>query len=207
MPASIVTEPKPGSPPYSTLEAITGDENLFILAPQPGDESLLAGGLIAQCCRRGRPPFVMVVHDGSTSAPGDPGGIARRHERETRAAVGHLGLPGERLLMAGLYDGADLSPGTVFDAVVRAVALVMWARDCNVVCAPAVPSIGRIAEAVADRTGVGRLVYGSGPLLLDIDPDLPAKRAAVAAHTAIHTVAPGDVECFARGLRPGRGPA
>jgi LmbE family N-acetylglucosaminyl deacetylase len=127
--------------------------------------------------------------------------LAALHERETRVAARCLGLPSGRLLMTGLFDGTIPDSGPVFDAVVRAVVLVMWARDCNVICAPwagAGPverATDRIAEAVAARSGVAQLAYaaaGSGVLTLDISRDLPAKQQAIAAHRS-HPQARGAV--------------
>ena len=37
---------------YAQIAALTGNETLLILAPNPLDESLYCGGLIAACCRR-----------------------------------------------------------------------------------------------------------------------------------------------------------
>ncbi len=203
----------PGDSRNGTLQAITGNETLLVLAPGPGDESLACGGLIAGCCRQGRPPFVMVLGDGTASHAGLPDAVARLHDRETREAVACLGLPGERLLMAGLYDGQIPVSGLVFDAVVRAVTLVMWARDCNVICAPwphaaALPgerATYRVAEAVAAASGVGMLAWAPPPengWRLDITPWLGRKRRALAAHAAMQGAAapPGlcDYEVFLR---------
>jgi LmbE family N-acetylglucosaminyl deacetylase len=192
--------------PIASAGAITGGDNLLLLVPHPGDESLCCGGLIAELCQRGRPPFVMVLDDGSAS-PGStqqaPEERARQHERETRTAVQLLGLPANRLLMVGLFEGTIPSDGPVFDAVVRAVALVMWARDCNIICAPAPDApdpadvaTHHIATEVATRTGVGQLHYtlpdwlpvsSPGPTpagrRLDISAHLPRKHAAIATHT------------------------
>lgn len=191
--------------PYATLQAITGDENLLVLVPGPGEESRDCGGLIAESCQRGRPPFVMVLGDGSGSHPHSaeypPDRLANLHERETRAAMERLGLPHGRLLMAGVHDGHIPAGGAGFDAVVRGVTLVMWARDCNVICAPwPGPDDGggrgatwRIARAVSGTSGVGLLAYAAGDGVpagaagawrLDISGQLAAKRAAVAAHAS-----------------------
>ena len=195
--------------PYGDIGTITGDENLLILAPNPADECLDCGGLIAAGCRRGRPPFIMVLGDGTGSHPHSreypPDRLANLHDHETRAAVACLGLPAARLLMAGLYDGAIPESGPVFDAVVRAVTLVMWARDCNVVCAPwpndecpaGYRATYRIAQAVAAGSGVGLLAFarhdvsasapeqGVAGWRIDIAAQLEAKRAAIAAHAAL----------------------
>ena len=190
---------------FGSWETVTGDENILILAPNPADESLHCGGLIARCCRRGRPPFVMVLTDGSAAGPYagrmSASEIAARHERETREAVRRLGLPPDRLLMAGLYDNTVPDEGAIFDAVVQAVTSVMWARDCNIICAPSIDSVARhhasaarIANEVAARSGVGLFQYGApeaSPLppsivwQLDISPELSTKSDAIAAHDAI----------------------
>jgi len=189
--------------PTVPWETITGNENLLILAARPGDESLIFGGLIARSCRRGRPPFVVVLTDGSTLPAGSnattPDQLAARHERETRTAVRHLGLPANRLLMAGLLDGAEPRAGPAFEALADGIRLIMWARDCNVICAPSAddqPDIHRIAAAVAASSGVGLLSCLSRPRnnawCLDISAELPAKDAAIAEHAAFGMV--GDDE-------------
>ena len=148
-----------------TPEALITGENLMILVPNPGDETPSCGTLIAQCCRRGRPPFVMVLADGSA---GQSDAYAARRERDTRAALASLGLPAERVLLAGLFEGTIPESGPTFEAIIRAVTLVMWARDCNVVCAPSRDgpkadhrATAAIAAAVASRSGVALLVLQS----------------------------------------------
>ncbi len=170
--------------PIASWEALTGPENLLILAPRPGDETLYCGGLIARSCRRGRPPFVLVLTDGQTRAEAS-------REPRTRAAMQALGLPANRMLMAGLYRDSLPTEGPAFDAIARGVAVIMWARDCNVICAP-LPGEGlpdrtaahRLANAVAAATGVGLLYYpgGNGGLMLDIAPEHRAKQAALGAY-------------------------
>jgi LmbE family N-acetylglucosaminyl deacetylase len=80
----------------------------------------------------------------------------------------------------------------------------MWARDCNVICAP-VPSdqsgdsttAHRAAHAVAAATGVGMLFYPGSQcdLSLDIEPEVPAKKAALAAH-GLQALDAGRYEAF-----------
>jgi LmbE family N-acetylglucosaminyl deacetylase len=181
--------------PLTSLAAATGGENMLVLVRQPGDESLDAGGLIAEACRRGRPPFVMVLHDGCTSRPWPdafpPERAAALRERETREAVHRLGLRPDRLLMAGLFDGLTPESGPVFEAVVRAVTLVMWARDCNLILAPWPEDIScraahRIAAEVVDRTGVGHLCLAgpAGP-----PPDVEGWRIAIPTGVKRHAIA------------------
>lgn len=200
---------------FATWETITGEENLLVLAERPGDESLFCGGLIARCCRRGRPPFVVVLTDGSASPPPSNAmtadQLANLHDRETRAAVRQLGLPAERLLMAGLLDGTLPAEGPAFNAIVHGLVTIMWARDCNVICAP-VPgrlnrAAARFARAVAERSGVG-LVFcltqpddGADGWYLDITAERAAKHAAIGKHAACPgTTDPLPYERFVRGL-------
>jgi LmbE family N-acetylglucosaminyl deacetylase len=204
--------------PFASWETITGHENLLILAPHPGDESLFCGGLIARSCRRGRPPFVMVLTDGTAhpqSNADTPDRLAALHERETRAAMKCLGLPANRLLMAGLFDGTIPHEGKLFDALVQGVMLVMWARDCNVICAPWQQDTSndhraahRVAAEVAARSGVGLLAYQATNAIpaegcrLDITPDLPAKRNAIAAHALRYSKAEASLPLHETFLRP-----
>mgnify|MGYP005815871083 CR=1 FL=1 len=158
--------------PVGTAAAITAGETMLLLIPAPGDESWSCGALIAETCRRGRPPFVMVLGDGSAGAADEAAAekLARRREREIRAALPALGLPPGRLLMAGLHDGRIPASGPAFAAVVRAVALVSWARDCNLICAPwpwppdqAACRTHAVAEAVAAETGIAHRCYLARP--------------------------------------------
>jgi LmbE family N-acetylglucosaminyl deacetylase len=161
---------------FVTWEQLTGQENLLILAPMPGDETRDCGGLIARGCRRGRPPFVVVLTDGVNAAD-------RSREAEVRAATRLLGLTPNRLLLAGLFHDSLPTGGAAFDAIVHGIGMVMWARDCNVICAPWGSAAARIARAVSAATGVGLLfVWSEGPLGLDIAAEAGAKRAALAAY-------------------------
>ena len=176
-------------------ERITGLENLLILATDPGDDCLGCGGLIAQSCRRGRPPFVLVLTDGCASDA--PEAVTMQIEKRTRKAANHLGLPSGRLLMAGLSKGQVPTAGRDFEAVARGLTMIMWARDCNVICAPSLGKVSpdrqaasRIAAAVAGNSGVGLLTYYLPPWktvtdhawTLDITPDVPAKSQALDDH-------------------------
>jgi LmbE family N-acetylglucosaminyl deacetylase len=213
--------------PVASWETITSRDNLLILAARPGDESQGCGGLIARCCRRGRAPVVIVLTDGgSTSAnPGSPATdeLAIRHERETRAAVRCLGLPATRLLLAGLFEGTIPTGGPAFDAIVEGITMVMWGRDCNIICAPSPDgAVGeemathRIAVEVVKRSGAGLLSFQSSGrrqamvtgcsdvswCRLDIAPEHAAKEAAISAHlsrfgeTSLHVRDAGRYEVF-----------
>lgn len=192
----------------ATLQEITGNENVLVLAPHPGEETLGCGGLIAEACARGRPPYVAILADGSGTHPASqawpPTRLAALRQAETRAATAALGLDPERLLFVGLFDGTVPSAGPFFEAVVGALALLMWRVDCNVVCAPVADSphadhraAHAIAAAAAARTGVGRIgffPYGAAQagLRLDVARHAAAKRRALALHASQHGGVIGD---------------
>ena len=149
---------------------LAGEETLLVLATRPGDESLFCGGLIAESCRRGRPPIVAILTDGHSLALNpkrDASATANIREQQIRRAVGHLGLPHDNLLIFGLYDGTVPEDGAFYEAIVEAVKFLMWRRDCNVLCAPQASTpgerdrvaAGAIAMEVAKRSGVGLLTY------------------------------------------------
>jgi LmbE family N-acetylglucosaminyl deacetylase len=194
--------------PVASLSTITGDEYVFLLVPRPGTESLSCGGYIAESCARGRPPFVAILTDGCGAPSGSnehsADRTADRLERETRRAMSLLRLPDDRLLFVGLYDHTVPAEGWFFDAVVKALALVMWRHDCNVICSPWQAhargdhlAAQRMAATVAERTGVGLMWYlpDGCPLVdtrsvaaarsgyrLDISRHLQAKRRALSTH-------------------------
>ncbi len=113
---------------------ITGPDNALILLAAPGDEVTACGGLIAAACARGQPPFVVILGDG---APDGCARLARERELASRLACRRLGLPVDRLLFAGLRQGAFPAIGTpLFNALETAMAQVSWRRDCNVILAP-----------------------------------------------------------------------
>lgn len=81
---------------------------LVVLAAHPDDETLGAGGLIAEAAARGVPVTVVVVTDGAASHPGSTTSaedlVATRAE-EARVAV-HLLGPGVELVQWSIADGA-----------------------------------------------------------------------------------------------------
>lgn len=64
---------------------LAGVEDVLVLAAHPDDETLGAGGLIAECVRRGIRVSVVVVTDGGA------GGLAERRAEELAGAVASLG--------------------------------------------------------------------------------------------------------------------
>lgn len=178
-----------------TLQALTGDRTMLVLAASPGDESIACGGLIAEACARGRPPLVAVLSDGaslgSTAVSADARAVA--HERETRQAVHALGLPSNRLLMLGVRDDVVPGAGAFFDQIVEAVGFLTWMRDLNIICgprednpAPIQSRTGQMAAAIARSTGIGLLRYGAGPGACAIAVShASAKARAIAAHATL----------------------
>jgi LmbE family N-acetylglucosaminyl deacetylase len=195
-------------PPGSVAD-IAGSGTCLILAPHPDDESLGCGGLIAACVAAGRPPLVVVLTDGAGSHYSQdypPDRLRAVRASEVRNAVGHLGLPAERVVFLGEPDTAASREGAAFDAVVaRLVALVHQELTCTSILAPWQydphgdhEAAALIAAEVAAVTGVRHMAYpvwgwtlppdavvpgAPNPgWRLDIQAYLPAKRAAIQAH-------------------------
>ncbi len=160
----MVTPP----PEAAGWRAILGDATALVLATHPGDEAGRFGGLVAQACASGRPPIVAVLTDGSFGLEGAAGQAeALRRERASRAGAAGLGLDPDRLLFVGLFDGCVPTEGTLAEAVVAALDLVMWRNDCRVLCAAAegdadTRAAARLAQAVAARTGLRLVLLEDG---------------------------------------------
>jgi LmbE family N-acetylglucosaminyl deacetylase len=133
-----------------------GFRNLLVLLAVPGDETEFCKDLIAAECARGRPPFVAVLTDGGGA---DEIALARAH-RCFQAASG-LGVPGEWFQMLGLRSGTASVAGPRFDVVVKALAMILWRRDCNLVAVPWAEDI-RADYAAAHAVGRALAVDGVG---------------------------------------------
>ena len=196
--------------PEGTLDTVIGSGTCLILAPHPDDESLGCGGLIAACNEAGRPPLVVVLTDGTGSHPNSrmfPHARLREvRAQEVRDAVGHLGLPPERVVYLNEPDAAAPSEGPRFDAVVaKLLTLVGQEPRCTSILAPwrhdphcDHEAASLAAAVVAARAGIAHVAYpvwgwtlpaeavvpaacGNG-FRLNIGWFLPAKRAAIHAH-------------------------
>jgi LmbE family N-acetylglucosaminyl deacetylase len=183
----------------------------LVLAPHPDDESLGCGGLIAEACRRGRPPLVAILTDGAASHPGSqiypPARVAALRELEVRQAVAHLGLPQDRLFMLGAPDGKAPHRGIAVASLAARIAvlakgcdaiLTSWRHDphCDHV------SAWHTACEAAHLTGARVFEYPVWGWTLPPDHALPnlcwrgwrfdiaqrlgAKRRAIAAHRSQH---------------------
>jgi len=108
--------------PALDLSAI---RRLTVVAAHPDDETLGAGGLIADCSRRGIPVQVIVVTDGAASHPEsrvvNPGKLAVMRQRELFLAVSEL-APSSEVVAFGFADGQTLqSRDEIVDALARAI--------------------------------------------------------------------------------------
>ena len=198
--------------PLADIESIFGHGRTLILAPHPDDVSLGCGGLIAELCRIGRPPLVVMLTDGTGSHPNSPRvnapALRRLREREAADALWRLGLtdPGARVFMR-LRDTAAPHDGPEFDRAVCRIAGL--AAKCETICAPwghdphcDHEAAHLMAIAVAAQTGVRHLAYpvwgwtlpgdtmlpttcGQG-WRIDITRAVAAKKSAVAAHRSQH---------------------
>jgi LmbE family N-acetylglucosaminyl deacetylase len=173
-----------------------GEENLLLLAAHPGDEVLACGGLIAEGCRLGRPPFVVILTDDG-------------HEQRSRAALRWLRLPPDRLLHAGLAPDTIPADGPFFRSIVAVLVTLSWRVDCNMVCAPGASGdggggqdgVGAIARTLCDAARLPRLIQNAPPddaLTLDVAAHLSVKQAALAAYGRDPTSAT-TAEFFGRG--------
>lgn len=141
-------------------------DRLVVLAAHPDDESLGAGGLMAEAARRGLRVDLLLLTDGEASHPHSPTHprelLARRRRTEGEAAARALGVTGD-VVRLGLPDG-DVSAHHA--SVVRRVVAVLgdarrtllvapWRGDGH----PDHEAAGRMAAAVAVRTGARLLEY------------------------------------------------
>jgi LmbE family N-acetylglucosaminyl deacetylase len=193
--------------PDVDLDTLLGDERPLILAPHPDDESLGCGGLIAACCQRGRPPFVVILTDGAASHPGSmeypPDRLRALRAQEARRAVAALGLAPDSLAFFSYPDAALPSSPEVSARVAR----LAQEQGCSVILAPwlydphcdheAAAIIARDAAKLAQCRLLSYPVWG---WLLPPDQQLPvnavagyklpipahlrAKHNAVAAHAS-----------------------
>jgi LmbE family N-acetylglucosaminyl deacetylase len=203
---------------FVDFRSIASGRNLFVLTAAPGDESLLCGGLIAEACARGRPPFLAVLTDGSSIAiPGlhgsTPDHIAARHARATMRAAAILGIPNEWRVVLGLFDGTVPTSGARFDALVDALAMIVWRRDCYVAVVPWAAdrrpnymACHAIGVALANTHNLDLVTYRSSntvdgmnsPLRLNPTPALDRRAAALAMHP--HITADFDEGYFSRSV-------
>lgn len=148
------------------LDLGVGDR-VIVIAAHPDDETLGAGGLIAECSLQGIPVQVVVVTDGAASHPTTAeftgAALAARREREARDAVDAL-APGTAVTFLGFPDGAvrehseeiyDALAARVENAPGTTVLVAPWRgdghRDHRVV--------GEVTASLAAAAGIRLLEY------------------------------------------------
>ena len=140
---------------------------MLLLLPSWGETAAMSEALVAECCSRGRPPFMAILADG---APDGSDRQARHCEKTTRHATAALGLPKERLLFVGVRQGHLPMPGhPLFPPLIAAMAQVSWRQDCNLIAACSVDAqhsdmaaAWQLACAVGEGVGLPTIALGSG---------------------------------------------
>ena len=195
---------------------------MVVIAPHPDDETLGAGGLIAQQRARGVEVRVVAVTDGENAYPDFDGlGALRRMEQEQ--ALEQLGIPLNKVQRLHLPDSNVASHE---QALVHSL-LPLVARDTHIVAPwsgdfhPDHEACGRAAEEVARRTGATLSYYffwawhrGSVSLLnrlslssFALDEDCIARKArALECHHSQLVRASGDPILPESLLAPARRP-
>ena len=115
--------------PVTTGRALTEGRPFVVLSPHPDDETLGAGGLIAEACAERQDVDVIVVTDGSGSHPRSKQYprkklVDLRYSEVHRAGVA-LGLQPDRVKFLGLPDTVAPKAGPLFDAAVKEVSDVI----------------------------------------------------------------------------------
>lgn len=208
---------------------LAGLRRLIVVAAHPDDESLGAGGLIAEAAARGVPVTVIVATCGEASHPDSPSTTAAElavtRRAEVRAAVGRL-APAAELRQLDLADGRLAASVEALTAEIcsatgaadeRTWLVAPWREDRH----PDHAAASAAARAAAERTGSRLLEFplwawhwarpGDGTLVpdgltaLDLSTGARvAKAAALAAHRSqIEPLsdAPGDEAIVPPGFR------
>jgi LmbE family N-acetylglucosaminyl deacetylase len=130
---------------------------LLVIAAHPDDETLGAGGLIAEFASRGLPVQVVVASDGAAS--GEPG-IALRRSGELTAAVATL-APDAVVTELGLPDSGLRD---TVDELREALAPLIASSSTRTLIAATWPGDGhgdhRVVGEVATELAAGRAVIG-----------------------------------------------
>ena len=115
--------------PVTTVCELTRGHPLVVLSPHPDDETLGAGGLIAEACGQNQEVEVVVVTDGSGSHPRSTSYPRERlvelRYSEVQEAGSALGLKSDHLQFLGLTDTMVPKSGPRFDtAVAQALTVI-----------------------------------------------------------------------------------
>lgn len=192
---------RPADPGFTVPEQC---RRLVVVAPHPDDEILGVGVTASRFAAAGVEVTVLAVTDGDASHPGSPTltpqRLAKLRTDESRRACRLLGLP--QPVRLGLPDGrvaahlaglTDALAGAVDDSGPECVVLSTWRGDghpdheaSGQAAAAACAATGaRLAEYPVwtwhwARTGDAKVPWDRRRRVLLSDPELAAKRAAVA---------------------------
>ncbi|MCU1481490.1 MAG: SAM-dependent methyltransferase [Subtercola sp.] len=124
--AEWAKDPRFAELPVATLDDVS---RLIVVAAHPDDETLGAGGLIAECFGREIAVTVVVVTNGDASHPDSPtlgaAGLAAARSREVREALDLL-APGTPVVELGYGDGRlAADPQNVHTALVNGLSSIM----------------------------------------------------------------------------------
>jgi LmbE family N-acetylglucosaminyl deacetylase len=121
--------------PLTTVQELTGGTPFIVLSPHPDDETLGAGGLIAEAREMRQEVDVIVVTDGSGSHPRSKEYPRQRlvdlRYSEVHEAGLALGLPPDRVTFLGLPDTAAPKIGPAFDNAVETTLAVIARSDAD----------------------------------------------------------------------------
>ena len=174
--------------PLGSIDEIVGSGPPLIFAPHPDDESLGCGGLIAACCRRGTPPLVVFLTDGTGSHPASrdypPTRLRSVREQEARSAVDLLGGASD-IVFLRLLDAAAPTGGPMFDAAVDTLRQLARAAGCRTILAPwrhdphcDHEAADLMARQAAARSGLLHLAYPVWGWLLPPEQELADERVS-----------------------------
>jgi LmbE family N-acetylglucosaminyl deacetylase len=198
--------------PIITARELTAGGSFVILSPHPDDETLGAGGLIADACASGQAVDVVVVTDGAGSHPRSKQYPRKRlvdlRYSEVHQAGAALGLQPDRVTFLGLPDTMAPSSGPEFAAAADAIGdvvrrsgasslLVTWEEDPH--CDH--EASAKLAKAVAEMTPGLKIwaypIWGwhleaaaeihhchSGTFRIDISKYMSRKLSAIQAHAS-----------------------
>lgn len=115
--------------PIASVQKLTDGLPIVILSPHPDDETLGAGGLIAEACASGLAVEVVVVTDGAGSHPRSKL-YPKRKLVDLRCSELHkagllLGLQPNSITFLGLPDTLAPKSGPQFDAAVKEIVKIV----------------------------------------------------------------------------------
>ena len=191
--------------PAWSLDGVT---HLFVTAAHPDDETLGAGGVMAQASALGIPVTVIIASDGEASHPDSPTttreALAAWRRDEVAQAL-DIVAPGSRRHFLGLPDGGlaesselgKLIEAVVTDAPADAIILSPWLGDRHPDHAAVAAASGQVAERHGLRAAAypiwgwlwsdvaGDDIPWNDALVLPLSvEDRERKRRAMASHTS-----------------------